>query len=566
MTDSIPNAGNLGTTAYERLHAEIARAEDIIKRGDFATKTDIATQAARIDSFTKLGEGSTTGDAELIDGRTGADGITYTNIGGAIRGQIKQITDEFFPINLLNKNKITYGKFAKVENENEEVIVDNSDINYITINTKEGDIIRTNLPVWIYSKGILGDNDKYCTKYLSGQTTYTVLDDTSVGIKNICVVISFDKKLTDDLMITKNMSIPNEYIPYGLNIPNLILTENQRGQFGTEKNIIHLLKNNYSIMSNGYSIADLKNTEYLSSDICKVDAGTIIRYKLVAPSTLANIVIFDKNLKVTRVFAGSTMQFDFNENEIIINDNEKYIRFSKLTREGEYLKIINGNVTELETNVFNRGNNYNLSRSFKNVLFIGDSFTSDGIQDRKYPYYFKESTGCEATCLGIAGGDATNVYSEKVKTFDFTDNTFDACFILLGYNGGLTDTVSTDTAFDNYENYADTRTGRYCSIIEHIKDKCPGIHIFLLTLPPRTSITYENDGLCSLVLHKIAEKYDIAILDEYLDGNFNILTVENCTVDTIHRNTLGMRILADDVIRLMCDEIVRNPYRYKDIV
>ena len=87
MTNSIPNAGNLGTTAYERLHAEIARAEDVIKRGDFATKTDIAAQSARIDSFTRLTEGSTTGDAELIDGRTGADGTIYSNIGGAIRGQ-----------------------------------------------------------------------------------------------------------------------------------------------------------------------------------------------------------------------------------------------------------------------------------------------------------------------------------------------------------------------------------------------------------------------------------------------------------------------------------------------
>ena len=39
---------------------------------------------ARIDEFTHLAEGSTTGDAELIDGRT-VGGITYSNIGGAIR-------------------------------------------------------------------------------------------------------------------------------------------------------------------------------------------------------------------------------------------------------------------------------------------------------------------------------------------------------------------------------------------------------------------------------------------------------------------------------------------------
>ena len=46
--------------------------------------TDIATQTARIDSFTSLAEGSTTGDAELIDART-VNGTTYDNAGGAIR-------------------------------------------------------------------------------------------------------------------------------------------------------------------------------------------------------------------------------------------------------------------------------------------------------------------------------------------------------------------------------------------------------------------------------------------------------------------------------------------------
>lgn len=44
----------------------------------------IASLSNRMDSFTNLEEGSTTGDAELIDGRT-VDGVTYANIGGAIR-------------------------------------------------------------------------------------------------------------------------------------------------------------------------------------------------------------------------------------------------------------------------------------------------------------------------------------------------------------------------------------------------------------------------------------------------------------------------------------------------
>lgn len=42
----------------------------------------------RIDQLSRLEEGSTTGDAELIDGRVGADDVTYLNIGTATRAQI----------------------------------------------------------------------------------------------------------------------------------------------------------------------------------------------------------------------------------------------------------------------------------------------------------------------------------------------------------------------------------------------------------------------------------------------------------------------------------------------
>ena len=56
-----------------------------------ASKVELDVERKRIDSFTSLPEGSTTGDAELIDGRVGADGKTYENIGTAIREQFKNV-------------------------------------------------------------------------------------------------------------------------------------------------------------------------------------------------------------------------------------------------------------------------------------------------------------------------------------------------------------------------------------------------------------------------------------------------------------------------------------------
>ena len=56
-----------------------------------ASNIDLDVERKRIDNFTKLTEGSTTGDAELIDARIGADGKIYSNVGNGIRNQVKNI-------------------------------------------------------------------------------------------------------------------------------------------------------------------------------------------------------------------------------------------------------------------------------------------------------------------------------------------------------------------------------------------------------------------------------------------------------------------------------------------
>ena len=57
-------------------------------------KNEIAAERARIDQFVSLEEGSTTGDAELIDIRTAYNGEVYENAGTSIRQQIQAVLDQ----------------------------------------------------------------------------------------------------------------------------------------------------------------------------------------------------------------------------------------------------------------------------------------------------------------------------------------------------------------------------------------------------------------------------------------------------------------------------------------
>lgn len=100
---------NINTT----LNTEITNRQN----ADSNLQEQIEVEKARIDNITQLEEGSTTGDAELQDIRTGFDGNNYNTAGNSVRKQITNIHYELegnYALEikeLLQTSNATFGKY-----------------------------------------------------------------------------------------------------------------------------------------------------------------------------------------------------------------------------------------------------------------------------------------------------------------------------------------------------------------------------------------------------------------------------------------------------------------------
>ena len=91
-------------------------ADDLISRFEFNQlgeevndlKNIDAVLSARMDTFTKLDEGSTTGDAELADARVDFNGKTWDNVGDHVRGVSSQLSGQIDEIVIRTKSENMY--------------------------------------------------------------------------------------------------------------------------------------------------------------------------------------------------------------------------------------------------------------------------------------------------------------------------------------------------------------------------------------------------------------------------------------------------------------------------
>ena len=552
---------------------------------DTTVKNDIQTQKARIDSLTTLTEGSTTGDAELIDGRTGADGVTYTNIGDAIRtqcGNLNTLLDvKYEPIsnNCIDDSKFVGKNFDSIFGHNgnkkfklAKKLTSNRIKGYIEL--EDGTTPSTAFQIYLTTsvESIQGVEDIQ----LSIGGTLVVSDDfdkfDTISVdcwqiydKNIKTFFignyadEYDNYKTQpkskalENVDSKISNIPPEQCTFFTKVDNLLKNVNLQKGYGINPN---------HGMPDKLTGIERTTTDFMElRDDCKSTYCNINGY----------IYYYDVNKKYLQSISPQNLETPAGIVALPQSDTKiKYIRYTFVTEDDAALATYwitdQGKPYENDKLYISKDKIEDMTKTEswykgKKICAYGDSVT----EQNKWQSFVSSYFNCSFYNKGVGGTTVTQINSStnhmsgdtRIETIP-TDS--DVVLVFGGHNdwsyasiniGDIkTDALSENTSFKS----------AFALMLKKIQTRCPNAKIITMTpVGGRTEEASTNQDkqfyirdLCmsdfANAVKEVSAYYGIPCIDINANSGINTLNHTTYIADLIHPNLEGGKLIANEVI------------------
>lgn len=445
------------------------------------------TLKERMDTFTSLPSGSTSGDAELQDIRVGANGITYNSAGDAVRGQYRQLNEALLYQHGINI-RLVNNSVKEINSDYIEFLPGSYRITFNFNNTNKRVVsLKKRNGYWV------NQSEPFEQRLYSLEFTVTEPYEALILVREIN---------TDGTAVDMEFADINDIIIYIKDTTNKLINyfsyiDNQLKNPIMENYKIETKENGYYNKNNTFVSDEQYNCKRTS--LIKIENGTKYLYKGVGKFNAISVIWYsdiNEDVISSEIYeSGSSYKI------LTPPTNAKYVRFFSFAdkKYGTVLSVMKYLDKDTTTGDIDRIRTTNNSNVLFNKTWVvcGDSWTAGDFSGLPKEQYFDGNYGVNKTYQYFIGKrNSMNIITNAINgsTMAITKDYLD---------GTVTDKNFKDP-FSNtrYKNIKGIENADYITLMFGINDK---YHSNIGTINDDTNETFY--GAWNVVLKDYITKY-----------------------------------------------------------